>query len=86
MNVMNINKSNPVPTDSKALIFSTSDVSKHLWKNVKKKNLNFVYTLHHIAVSKTTLACTAANSANTHTECFVLVNLDQPVTKQATAI
>ena len=37
-------------------------------------------------VSKTTLACTAAYNANIHHECFILVNLDQSVTKQATAI
>ena len=35
--------------------------------------------LHHIVVSKTTLACTAAYNANTHPERFVLANLDQPV-------
>ena len=52
----------------------------------KRQNMNFVYTLHHIVDSKTTLAYTAAYNANTHPECFILVNLDQSVTKQATAI
>ena len=33
----------------------------------KRQNLNFVYTLHHIMVIKTILACTAVYNAHTCT-------------------
>ena len=48
-------------------------------KNEKRQNLNLVYTLYHIVVSKTTLVCTATYNANIHLECFIL----QSATKQA---
>ena len=53
---------------------------------VYKTNLNFVYTLHHTVVSKTILACTAVYNAHIHSECFILANLDQSVTKHDIAI
>ena len=39
--------------------------------------MNFVYTLHHIVIVKTILACTAVYNAHTHSERFILANLDQ---------
>ena len=39
--------------------------------------MNFVYTPNHTVVSKTTLVCTTVYNANTHSEQFVLINLDQ---------
>ena len=52
-------------------------------KEKKRQNLNFVYSPNHIVVNKTTLACTAVCNANTHSEWFIQINLDQSVTKQA---
>ena len=64
--------------------FSTWDAVSLLEK--KRQNLNFAYTLHHIVVTKNPLGCAAAYNAITHPQCFILVNLDHSVTKQATTI
>ena len=53
---------------------------------VKRTNVTSVYTPNHNVVSKTTPVCTAVCNANTHSEHFILINLDQSVTKQTTAI
>ena len=47
---------------------------------MKKMKKDKVRILFHIVVSKTILACTYND--NTHPECFILANLDQPVTLQ----
>ena len=71
--------------DSQWLYYKTKiDSCKALFSLLRMSvNLNFVYTLDHIVVSKTTLVCIAAY---VHPECFILINLDQLVTKQATAM
>ena len=52
-------------------------------KEKKRQNLNFADSPNHTVVNKTTLACTAVCNANTHSEWFIQIDVDQSVTKQA---
>ena len=56
--------------------FSLLRMSVNTCENEKRQNLNFIYTLHHTVLSKTTLACTILL-----THIFILMNLHQSVTK-----